>query len=192
MIRKAKVEDLEQIYPLYKRYALDISKVNDISYSSKIQKEGFFIDLSDKEDCKKRIRSSLIFNVLEDNKKIVGFIDINKEIYFPEEAPNIVWLNKEAKFEYFKGKNSTVLHLIAVEPRYRGKGVADELLQNSEEELKKKGYKNIFAIVTTGPLKNNPSISFHNKMGFKKVCETKPIDLFGLKDYESVLFRKTI
>lgn len=192
MIRRAEPKDIDDIFFLYQRYALNVNNVDDPFYIQKVQKEGFTIDLNDRNDLANRIQNSLIFNVFVKTNQILGYIDINKEIYFPEEADNIVWLDKEAKNEYFHGEKSVALHHIVVNPEYKGRGIGRKLLKHSEDELRIKGYKYLFAIITTGPVKNFPSTAFHNKMGFKKVCETKPIDLFGLKNYESELYLKNI
>lgn len=191
MIRKAAAEDLEEIQKLHGQYILDISKVNDPEYGAKVQNEGFTVS-SGESDLLKRIQESLIFNVSIVDGRLAGYIDINKEIYFPEDAENIIWLNTDLKNVYFHQEDSIKLHHIATSPDFRGKGIASELLNKSLEELKEKGYKHLFAIVTTSPLTNNASIAFHEKMGFKKVCITKPIDLFSLKNYESLLFYKQI
>lgn len=191
MVRKATSEDLEQIQKLHDQYILDISKVYDPEYGTRVQKNGFTVS-SEENNLLKRIQESLIFNVSVVDEKFAGYIDINKEIYFPEEAENIIWLDLESKNVYFHRDDATVLHHITVSPNFKGKGIASELLNKSLEELKKKSYRHLFSIVTSGPLTNCASILFHTKMGFKRVCVTKPIDLFGLKNYESLLFYKQI
>jgi len=191
MIRRATQEDVKEIQQLHDKYVLDISKINDPEYCVKVQKEGFTVS-SGGNNLLKRIQESVLTNVLIVDEKLSGYIDINKEIYFPEDAENIVWLDSKLKNVYFHQNDSITLHHIATSPDFRGKGVASRLLNNSLSELKEKGYKHLFAIITTGPLTNNASIAFHKKMGFKKVCVTKSIDLFGLKNYESQLFYKEI
>ena len=192
MIRRAQESDLDQIYFLYRQYVLDVNKINDSSYVSKVEKEGFTIETSDKEDLLNRIKNDVIFNVFEQDGQIVGYIDFNKEVYFPEEAENIIWLDQKTKEEYFQEERSIVLHYIAVDLKHTKRGIARELLQKSEEELRSKAYRYLFAIITTGPVKNYPSIRFHEKMGFTRVCKTLPIELFGIKNYESELYKKGI
>lgn len=191
MIRKANVKDLKQVKRLHDLYVLDVSRLSNPNYIAKVKKEGFTVSPG-KSDLSRRIHESQIFDVYEIDGKIAGYIDINKEVYFPEEADNIVWVDPKLKTLYFKGKDTTCLHHIAVLPEHKKKGVASKLFKNSLEKLRTKGVKYLFAIITTGPVANKPSIVFHQKMGFIKACETKPIDLFGLKNYESVLFYRKI
>jgi N-acetylglutamate synthase-like GNAT family acetyltransferase len=192
MIRKAEIKDLEQVYALYKEYSLDISRVGQPSYDTKIQKSGFTLDLTSRDELKDRISSSTLFLVYELAGKIVAYIDINKEIYFPEKAENIVWFNKGLEREYFHGSKSTVLHYVVVSKNYRNKGIAKELLGNALKALKKKGFKSIFAIITIGSITNCRSVIFHTKAGFTPACITLPIDLFGLKNYQSLLLYRKI
>jgi GNAT superfamily N-acetyltransferase len=192
VIRKATSQDLDQIWGIYKDSALDVSKAGDPNYGAKVQKEGFVIETSDKEDLLRRIKTSRIFNVYIENGETLGFVDINKEIYFPKDADNIIWLKPKAEDEYFHGKETITLHLIAADKSHQNEGIAKMLLEDAETKLKKAGITQLFAITTTGPLTNCPSITWHTKMGFERVCITLPIDLFGLKNYTSLLFRKTI
>ncbi|PIS22871.1 hypothetical protein COT49_03120 [candidate division WWE3 bacterium CG08_land_8_20_14_0_20_40_13] len=192
MIRKAMINDIENIWKLHEDFRLDVSMVNDNDYLAKSQGNGFIVSDSTKEEIKKRIEGSLLFNVWEEDGKIVGLIDVNKEIYFPEEADNIIWLDKDLKSEYFHGNEGITLHYVAVDENYRGKGIATSLYKNSLETLKGKGYKHLFSIVTIAPVTNCPSIIWHTKMDFKRACVTMPIDLFGLKDYMSLLFYRPI
>lgn len=146
----------------------NVNKLGDPDYESKVQKEGFTISTG-ATNLLTRIKTSRIFNVYENQGKTIGYIDIDKEIYFPEQAKNIIWFNKTLKDIYFQG-------------------IAKELLMSAIKELRRSEFEHLFSIITTGPVKNFPSISFHTKFGFTKICETKPINLFGLKNYESALF----
>lgn len=192
VIRKALLTDVDRVWELKQNIILDVSRVNDLRYSSKIQSEGFIVSENSKEEVRDRINSSTIFYVFEEEGQIKGFIDINKEIYFPEEVDNIFWLDKNLKTEYFHGAKSTALHLIITNDKARKKGVASELLQNAIGRLKSMNIKHIFSIITTGPVTNCPSIIWHTKMGFERVCLTSPIKLFGLDGYTSLLLCKNI
>lgn len=192
MIRKATVADLEAIYQLYIKYKLNISRINDTKYAAKAQHDGFLIALEDKKDLKKRIQENFLFNVFDENGKIIGFINVNKEIYFPEEADNIIWFNKIVKEHYFHNDKSIVLHDIVVDDAYKGKGVAKQLLEDSQQAIVKAHYTHLYSIVTIAPLTNCPSIIFHTKNRFERACVTMPIDLFGLKNLQSILFYKRL
>lgn len=192
MIRKADQTDLDQIWQLHADYILDVSLVAEPKYGAEVQSRGFIVSESTKVDIAKRIDNSVIFNVYEENGRILGLIDINREIYFPEEAGNIIWTSNELKNSYFHRNDSIVLHYIAVDKGSKGKGISNKLFINAVNQLEATGFKDLFSIVTTGPLTNCPSIIWHTKMSFDRACVTMPIDLFGLKDYTSLLFhRKT-
>jgi L-amino acid N-acyltransferase YncA len=192
MIRKAVPNDLEQIYRLYQNYSLDTTKVTDSNYAANVQRDGFLIALESKKDIADRIQNDFLFTVFEEDGKVAGFINVNKEIYFPEEANNIIWFDKALKKQYFHDDTSIVLHQIIVDETYKGKGIGKKLLEESIQTLRTASYKDLFSIVTLGPVTNCASILFHTKNGFGRVCVTMPIDLFGLKNYQSLLFHKRI
>lgn len=192
MIRKATVDDLNSIWQLFQSAVLDTIKIKEINYLVKTQKYGFIVSDSNKEEIKSRITNSTIFNVCEENNKIIGFIDFNKEIYFPERAENIVWFDQSLKKEYFHGDKNIALHLVITNGEARNHGIASKLLIGALKNLKKQGIKYIFSIITTGPLTNCPSIIWHTKMGFSRACVTHPIDIFGLKNYTGLLYFKKI
>jgi len=193
MIRKAQPDDIEQIKQIYFHYLLDTDQINEQNqdYIAQVEQTGFTVSPG-KTDLLNRIKQSQIFNVLERNDKILGYIDLNKEIYFPEKATNISWTDQNLKSTYFHDQDSIALHHIAVLPEFKQQGFANKLFDHAMLQLKELRKKHLFAIVTTGPVVNKPSIIFHQKMGFKQVCQTAPIDLFGLKGYESVLFYRKI
>jgi len=191
MIRKACINDIDAIWELYEKNTLNISRVDDIEYATSIQKNGFIVFQGTKMEVQERISSSRIFDIFEDTA-IAGFIDVDKKIYFPEDADNIVWSSDILKNIYFHDEKAICLHFIAVDCTYKEKGVAKQLFNNAFEVLKNEGFKHIFSIVTLSPLTNCPSVIWHSKMGFRRVCITMPIDLFGLKDYMSLLFYKEI
>lgn len=192
MIRKANHADLDQIWKLHADYILDVNRVAEPEYGAEVQSRGFIVSESTKDDIAKRIDKSLIFNVYEENGQILGLIDINKEIYFPEDAENIIWTSDELKNSYFHRDDSIVLHYIAVDMDSRGKEISKKLFDSGVKQLAVVGFKDLFSIVTTGPLTNCPSIIWHTKMGFDRACVTIPIDLFGLRNYTSLLLHKKI
>lgn len=191
MIREAKSTDSEQIKSIINNYILDREKLDDFVYCAKKQRDGF-IATADFEDLQEKVHSSKLFNVYEKEETICGFIVANRELYFPEEAQNIIWLDKNAKEVYFHGEKSIELHYIAVEPSYKNKGVATKLFEQSISELKNEGFTDLFSIVALGPLTNCSSIIWHTKRGFKRVCVTMPFDIFGMKDYQSILFHREL
>ncbi len=191
MIREATQQDLDAVEKIHEDYVLDINKIGDQEYVQKVQNEGFVVS-ADGLELSERIDKSAVFLLYEQDGNVIAYADAAKEIYFPEEAENIVWTDSELKDIYFHSDKSIALHFIGVFPQYAGQGIARELFNYVVEQLSSGGYEYLFSIVTTGPVNNSASINFHKKMGFKKACETAPIDLFGLRDYESALLYKRL
>jgi len=192
MIRKALLSDLDSVYELYCSQSVDASQIRSSEYSTQIQKNGFIFPLENRETIKDQIQNHFLFKVYESDGKIIGFIDFNKEIYFPEEANNCIWLDKKLKDVYFHDDSSIALHEIVINKEHRGKGIGKKLLENAIDELSTKKYQHIFSIVALSPLTNCPSIIFHTKNKFERVCATMPINLFGLENYQSLLFYKKV
>lgn len=192
MIRKAKKHDINEIYSLYRDYSLNVEKIHEPEYATTVQQDGFLVALEDKNDIEKRIESNFLFHVYEENGKILGYININKEIYFPEDADNIIWFDKALKQMYFHSKTAIVLHEIIVARNQHEKGIATQLLEQSKQAVVDAGYTDIFSIVTLAPVTNCPSLIFHTKNVFERACVTMPIELFGMKNYMSVLFHLPI
>ena len=65
--------------------------------------------------------------------------------------------------------------------------------------LLKKGFTvNVIDNLSSGQIKNikhnlkNPSLNFHKKNDFIEIAKSKPIELFGVRNYTSVLLEKQI
>ena len=95
------------------------------------------------------------------------------------------------KKEYYSSPHAEI-GTIAIEKNAQGMGIASKLLLEVEKELKKEKRNFLFSIVTVSPVKNRPSLNFHKKNDFKIVCEADPTELFGMKDYSSVLLVKRL
>lgn len=192
MIRKATPDDLETIFSLYEANSLDISRITDPVYATKVQRDSFLIALEDKNEMLDRIQSNLLFLVYETEGKVVGFININKEIYFPEDADNIIWFDDSLKKSYFHSDTSITFHEIIIDREYKGQGIGKKLLDESLKTLKEKQYTDLFSIVAFAPVTNCASLLFHERNEFQRACVSMPFDLFGLKNYMSLLFHKQI
>jgi len=190
-IRSAQPSDYSVIKKIHDTYLLDVSKIKHPFYLSDVQKQGFIVNTG-QNDLRDRISNSQIFDVIEKDNQIAGFIDINYELYFPPTASNIIWFSQKLKSLYFNSSKTTVLHNIITSPNFKQQGIARKLVTNSFNKLKKLGIKNIFSIVTTAPVTNCPSIIFHTNLGFSRACVTMPKTLFGLSNYQSLLFYKKI
>jgi len=148
MIQKADLNDIEAIYSLYSSVALDVSKIYNNEYISAVQKNGFIVALEEKKDIEQRIINDTLFVVFKENNNVLGFLNVNKEIYFPQDADNIFWFDKTLKNKYFHSNQSIELHEIIVDKNHLHQGIARQLLDYSCRELKKKDIKFLFSIVT--------------------------------------------
>ncbi len=192
MIRKAIPSDIDQIWQIHSSYILDTTQTGDPTYTTTVQKQGFLLDLETKNEFGSRITNDTSFFVWDESNVVLGFIDINKEIYFPQEADNIIWMEEGLKENYFNDPRSTVLHTIAVKSDQKEKGIASRLLIHTIRELKKQDYQKIFSIVVFGSVTNCPSLLFHSRHGFRRACVSMPMDLLGIKNYQSLLFVKDL
>ncbi len=84
---------------------------------------------------------------------------------------------------------SVLFFQIGVRRKFAGKGIASALYSRVFEEVGK-ALPAAFASVALKPLKNPASISFHEKMGFKKALVYRE-EYFG-KRLQTILFEKTL
>lgn len=141
-IRKAKIEDYNQIIKLYNEL-YDTEKVFDINLSKTY-------DISDKQRIKieKRIKSRKeIFLVAEDKEKIIGLIDG----YILDNNHHI------EKVGY--------LDHLCVKKGYRNLGVANKLIDDFSVKMKN---KNVSYLKLNAFENNIPAINLYKKLGFKE------------------------
>lgn len=141
-IRKAKIEDYNQIIKLYKEL-YDTEKV----FYTNLCKE---YDISDKQRIKieKRIKSRKgIILVAEEEEKIIGLIDgyIIDSIYYVE------------KVGY--------LDHLCVDKSYRNLGVAKKLIEDFSSRMKK---RNVSYLKLNAFENNEPAVNLYKKLGFKE------------------------
>jgi ribosomal protein S18 acetylase RimI-like enzyme len=191
MIRKARPEDLENIFAIYQKVALDRTKLQDLNYQAKIQKEGFLLGLDNKEIYGSLIKEAHSFLVAEENGEITGYIIADhREKYYDDEYKT--WFDPEAKNLYYNDPCSMSIAAIAVSPGCSQRGIATALLKELENKLKSENFKYLYSIATLAPVTNSPSIIFHTKNGFKRIAMGKPRTLFNLDSYSGVLFYKAL
>ena len=96
-----------------------------------------------------------------------------------------------------KKVNEAYIHLLCVTPEFRGKGIAQGLINNFLKAVVTKGCNKVYLI--TKPI-NQKAIAFYEKLGFKKNSGFTTIDLDGVeavKDYNGlgehmVVFQKVL
>lgn len=179
------------IWELHEDLILDVHRLADQMYVKQNEQTGFLLSSGQTQaDFYSELREATVLKVALHHENVVGFSLAKYELYFPPDAPNIEWLDPEAKLRYQDKENSCCFHFIAVSTEYHHQGIAKKLLKAVEKELRRMGKKSLFSIVDTAPVKNVPSLAFHSSHGFTPVCHTQPMDLFGVHNLESVLFEK--
>ena len=128
----------------------------------------------------------------EDDNEVQGFCSIKRDIYYPEDLDEVIWLDEEAKKSYYHDESSIEVTYLLIDPDYCQKGIGTKLLENALDMAKNKGYRNFFWITTLAPLSNLASIAFITKHGGKRVNFTMPSDLFGMQNQQSMLFMKKL
>jgi GNAT superfamily N-acetyltransferase len=194
MLRKATIADIDGVYSVYEKVKLDRNKLNDPSFESYIQKNGFLLGLDSKETLLKEINEVYSFIVAEENNQIVGYLiaDHRDEQKFYDDEYK-TWFDLEIKDLYYHDPNGMTIASIAVLPEYSGKGIATQMLNYLEQCLINEGINRLFSIVTLAPLTNCPSIIWHSKNGFKRLAMGKPREkLFDLEWYSGVLLFKDL
>jgi ribosomal protein S18 acetylase RimI-like enzyme len=90
----------------------------------------------------------------------------------------------------FKSPEGWYLNGIIVDPAFRRKGVAKELLKNRENFISQYNEKNnLYSIVSA---ENKPSIKYHESLGFKEHSRAPGFLKIKLNCGEGILFHKVI
>ena len=126
----------------------------------------------------------LVFRLGEHSKgNLIGFIDV---YHFPKEKKSLSdvdeLINDVSSSKSFDGKDGFIT--MAVDPKYRGKGIAKKLLAAASKKAKKVG---LDALTYEVEYKNKPSINFIQKFSSKFKNKT-PVPK-SAKDFETLIFR---
>ncbi|MBI2797775.1 hypothetical protein HYX70_00560 [Candidatus Saccharibacteria bacterium] len=114
IIRPAEAHDVDHIQALHDKYVLDVTKSGDPAYGAEVQQRGFTVS-AEEASAGDRMKISKLLRVAEEDGDVVGYIDISKEEYFPEDADNIEWFSKDLKNIYYNDDTALTLHHIASE-----------------------------------------------------------------------------
>lgn len=189
MIRQATPTDYERIKEIKNVLAYDVYKLDDPQYKEEIEGLGFLMPGGyTLEDHGKDLLKT--FLVYEEKGKVLGYIRID-EIQEMNESANAKWLLPELKDMYFSSPHANIGG-IAVSPATERHGIGTELLKVTEEKLKEKGITHLFSFVIMSPIANIPSKNFHEKNGFEKAAEAHADEMFGLKNFQSTLYHKSL
>lgn len=189
MIRRATAQDYEAIKSLKQVLGIQREKLRDQQYKFLLQKKGFllFPDL-EKSDFERDLKK--FFLVYEINNVVAGYIVIGTEQEMKEES-SAYWLNENFKSTYFAHPHADI-NVIVVSPDANHKGVGTALLKAVEQEIRKQNIPYLFSLVVLSPLTNVPSLLFHEKHGFDRIAITSYPELFGIKNYQSILYGKKL
>ncbi len=192
-IRQATSDDLRQLKDLHEKLQLDLNKLGETSYDTEVQKKGFMLGTDGVHDMAEELTKAYKFFVAEDNGIILGFLiaDHRKEQKFYDDEYK-TWFDADLKDFYYNNDKGMTLATILVDPDSTKKGVATELLNKLEENLKQNNFEYLFSIVVVAPVTNTPSIIWHTKQGFKRLAMGRPRRLFELDNFVSVLLYKEV
>ena len=191
MIRKATQQDISGLYQVYKTVALDWDRLADKKYKRKIQTAGYLFGIESEQELAKELNSALFGLVYNDDNHLKGYVLLNQETYFPEDAPNAIWIKPETKNDFFQKNRMATLYYVAVNPAYRREHIGTKLIREAEQRLIKQGVKCVYLIIQIHPIINAASVSFHAKLDYEAVCITSPIDM-RFKNYMSMLMYKQL
>lgn len=172
VIRNARIDDIDQIIEICNQQ--NIKNKNDINHKN-IGKSGFLIKSKTKEQLLNFINNQEFYLALicQRNQQVIGYLTGYDLIEFK----NIDFRNKILSLVDDKNNPRKIFYYDQIAKNPDSKNVGKPLLLAMIEHLKIKGYKDIFCQIVHQPFNNQASIKFHEKLGFKLVCEiTEDID----------------
>ncbi len=178
-IRRATVEDASEIARIEK--SLDVQKDRDTGA------RGFTRATFSKEDYAKAAKIAEYFFVAETGQRIAGFVIASSLAIAKTIEGEAVGICKAEK----RAPKALFVVQTAIGRRFQRKGIASklygQLIQKSNDKL---APPTIFLTIVLKPIENKASVAFHEKLGFKKVCEFK--EKYKGKNFDIGLFEKTI
>lgn len=191
MLRKATVEDLEEIYSIYNSLSLKRENLQLLDYQADVQKEGFLLGLETKENYENLIREAFEFLIYEENNEILGYVVADHRDKFIDDEYK-KWFNVDNKDIYYKSADAMTVSILAIKKDKARKGIATMLLDELSNILRGEKIKHLYSIITISPVTNCPSILFHAERGFKRIAMGIPRKLFDLDNYSAILFYKEL
>lgn len=189
MIRQVTAQDYQAIRDIKRELGIDRSRLQHADYRLSLQKNGFLL-FPDLEWTEYERDISKLFLGYEVDGTVVGYIRIDTEQEI-RSAQSASWFREDLQPVYFARPHADI-GAIAVSPKAGHRGVGATLLSRAEEELRRQGVLYLFSLVVASPITNVPSLLFHEKHGFGRVAFTSHHELFGLKNYQSILYGKKL
>jgi len=154
---------IEQIVSVASSYQIDKQTENEIN------KSGFLVSNYNHKEYLSYLNYVDYFYLCMLDGNVAGFI----LAYADYNIKDNEWLNK--KIQAFETEPFVLIKQICVSKKYGGKGIGKKLYEHLFVQTKQ---SICCAVIVVEPL-NQPSIIFHEKLGFKKQFEDTPPD--GLK-----------
>ncbi|SRR6056297_2185796 len=166
MIRKAKIEELKDIYQLFEICSQDLINKGIYMWDE---------DYPTIELIEKEIKAGHLF-VIEKNQKIICSFDLSD--YLDDLWKEVAW----------QDDNFLGLHLLAVHPDYQGRGYGLKVIKFCENYAKNNNYSSLHLDVLS---QNKAAINLYQKQGYKKIGELyfdfKPAGFREYHCYEKIL-----
>ncbi len=189
MIRQARESDFEEIITLRKTLAIEIDNLSNQTYRLSVQKSGFLLKKPyPKEEYIKDLQKT--FLVANKNEQILGYSRIDEKQEMDKEDIAL-WYNPNLEKEYFSLPHRSI-NAIGVLPHVKRQGIATSLLNRIIEEITKEQIPYVYSSVIISPITNLPSLLFHEKHGFDRIALISEPEVYGMKNFSSVLYRKTL
>ena len=190
-IRQVKATELAELLQLINSNVIDPVRIADKDYISKLASEGFLVGKLHEDEIKKML--DRIFLVVTSKQRIIGYLRIDEEIDvdFKElDMQGMVdWVHTDFKKYYYQLPHYEIGGVL-VTKEFSRKNIGAFLLYKAMGMLKYKNLKYLFSFVPVSPVRNEPSLKFHLKNGFKVIAKLQPLELWGMKHYQSVLLMK--
>lgn len=173
MIRKASLEDLDQIEETYEEHF----RYEETHEKFTVFQKGVY---PTRKDAQKAVRAGALY-VYETSNGIAGSIILNQ--LQPEEYERVAWGTS------YKEQEIMVVHLLLVRPGMAGKGIASSLIRYAEGLAQKRSCKAV-RLDTGG--QNLPALSLYKKMGFR-VAAASAMKVGGeIEHAEHLFLEKTV
>jgi L-amino acid N-acyltransferase YncA len=172
VIRNARIDDIDQIIEICNQQNIKNKNINN---QKNIGKSGFLITKKTKEQLHHLISNQDFYLALvyERNNHLIGYL-IGFDLIEHNSAD---FQNQILSYSQHKKQPRKIFYYDQIAKSLDSKNVGSSLVLAMIEHLKNKGYKEIFCQIFHQPFNNQASIKFHEKLGFKLICEiTEDID----------------
>lgn len=189
MIRAARITDFGAINQLRNKLMLNLGKMSDANYRVSIQQSGFLLPLE--ELSLKKYEKNLPDYIIPEYKgNFAGFLHFDEKQGMDSKL-KVTWLQPKLKAVYFSQPHAYISS-IAVTPEAAGHGLGTVMVQAAEQRARTINAPYLFSFVVTAPVTNFPSMMLHEKNGFERIAVLDPQPLFGMENYQSILYAKPI